>query len=56
MCSSIGAVNFLAFSYFAVSLTAHVEHFASVAVSAQHMIFRLLWELTRFVNLTYKDM
>ncbi len=34
MCGAVGAVDFFVFAYFAVSFTAHVEHFTSVAVSA----------------------
>jgi len=37
MCCSIRTIYFFIFVYSSVAFTAHVQHFASVAISTQHI-------------------
>ena len=55
MCCSIWAVNFLVFAYVPVALTAHVQHFAAVAISAQHF-FASFSEVFTMLPFAYKAM
>jgi hypothetical protein len=54
MCSAVGTVDFFVFTGSSVSLTAHVEHFAPVAISAQHLGFNLLLMLFAVYQLLIK--